>query len=599
MVEPVTYGSMNYPERPVNLSSNKPKAEYGSDAMAEMLSDMGFKHVFVLPGSSYRGLHDSLINHNRNQAPEMVMGNHESIVVAMAHGYSKASGETGLCIVHDLVGLMCASVSIFNAWVDRVPILVLGGSGPQDPARRRPIDWTHTASIQCDLVKPFTKWTAEPATQQAVIDSMLKAAKIAASEPQGPTYVSVDLGLQEDPIPDSLVMPSAQLPRYRAASPIPANPGLIEAAADMLLAADMPLIVGGRFGRHVGTTAILGALVEVSGAAYVEDRAVVCMPSMHPQNLNGDAGIRKQADVILAADCADTAAVADAHNKNLRGRDGQKIIEMTLENLSPNSWSNVGGPQAAVDVQIDCNPLLGIGQLTEALRARIDSDSAVAGKIAARKAALADRHQTLRQSQRDQWQDTWDDSPISGGRLVHELYQAVKGKPWVLAVRNHRSFPEGFWDFTASGQYLGADGGGGVGYGPGAAVGAALAYRGQGKLPVAIMGDGDFQMGNGAIWTAVHYKIPVLIVINNNNSWGNDEFHQLNIARKRGRPPENAWIGQRMAEPATDFAALVRGYGAWGHGPVADPGDLAAVFAGAIAEVEKGHVAVVDVRTAL
>lgn len=523
------------------------------------------------------------------------MCNHEAIVVSMAHGYAKATGSTAVCVVHDLVGLMCASVSVFDAWVDRVPILIFGGSGPQDPSRRRPIDWTHTAAMQCDLVKPFSKWTAEPVTLQATVDTMLRAKKIASSKPCGPAYVSLDLGIQEQDRPEDLIVPDANLERFCPPAPMAANSGAIEKAVDMLLVAEKPLIVGGRFGREVGTGDLLIELVELSGAAYVEDRAVVCMPTNHPQNLNGDGKIRGEADLILVIDCVDTTTAANAHNNNVRGRDGQSIIEMTLENLCPSSWSNAGGPQAAIDLVLECDPHEGMRQLIKGLKSRnLDNQ-----RIISRRESLAEAHKKLRQAQRDKWTETWDAKPISTGRLTYELFQVVKDKPWIMPVRNHRSFPEGLWEFTGSGQYLGADGGGGVGYGPGAAVGAALAYRQQGKIPVAIMGDGDFQMGNGAVWTAVHYKIPLLIVINNNNSWGNDEFHQRNIAQRRGRPVSNAWIGQRMVEPATDYAAIVRGYGGWAEGPIEDPKDLAAVFSRAVSEVERGNVAVIDVRTAL
>ena len=164
MVEPIEYGSLKYPETPVNLQANQPKAEYGSDILAETLQQMGFKHVFLLPGSSFRGLHDSLVNHTRNQDPEMIMCTHEAIVLAMAHGYAKASGATALAIVHDLVGLMTGSVGVYDAWCDRAPVLILGGSGPFDPENRRYIDWVHTASMQSNLVKPFAKWTDEPLT---------------------------------------------------------------------------------------------------------------------------------------------------------------------------------------------------------------------------------------------------------------------------------------------------------------------------------------------------------------------------------------------------------------------------------------------------
>jgi len=142
----------------------------------------------------------------------------------------------------------------------------------------------------------------------------------------------------------------------------------------------------------------------------------------------------------------------------------------------------------------------------------------------------------------------------------------------------------------------GLDEGGGVGGGPGISVGAALALKGSGRLPVAVCGDGDFMMGVTALWTAAHYRIPLLIVVANNRSFFNDELHQERVARVRNRPIENRWVGQRISEPDIDLAGIARAQGALGFGPVTAIGDLDATFAKAIAAVEAGAVAVVDVR---
>ncbi|NQV56030.1 MAG: thiamine pyrophosphate-binding protein [Rhodospirillales bacterium] len=599
MNDSINYGSMKYPETPVNLPANQSKAEYGSDVMADMLSAMGFKHIFLLPGSSFRGLHDSLVNHTRNQNPEMIMCTHEAVVMSMAHGYAKASGKTSLAIIHDLVGLMTGSVGVFDAWCDRVPILVLGGSGPFDPAKRRYIDYVHTASMQSDLVKNFVKWTDEPLTLQSTLDSFLKAAKVSATAPKGPTYICTDLGVQEGGIDDDLVIPDQTLARYQPAAPMAPNPGALENAADMILAAEMPLIVGGRLGREMRSRDPLAELADLTGAALMDDRHVVVFPTSHPQNLTGDRGMRAEADVILAVDCADVTEAYDGYFQGVRGKDGQRVIEMTMEHVQENSWSHYGGPVSAVDLQLDCDPHLGLAQLIGVLKEKLAGDDNLAKRISDRKAALAERHKTLRHAQQDRWRENWDSSPIATGRMVYELYHAVKDKPWTMTLRNNRSFPEGAWEFAGAGDYLGGDGGGGVGYGPGGMVGASLALREQGRFPVGITGDGDFLMGSHATWTACHYQIPTLMVINNNNSWGNDEHHQIRVADARGRPPENAWIGQRMAEPDIDFATLARSYGAWAEGPVDDPNALADVFRRAVAEVDSGNVAVVDVRTML
>jgi thiamine pyrophosphate-dependent acetolactate synthase large subunit-like protein len=145
-------------------------------------------------------------------------------------------------------------------------------------------------------------------------------------------------------------------------------------------------------------------------------------------------------------------------------------------------------------------------------------------------------------------------------------------------------------------DYIGADGGGGVGGGPGISVGAALALKGSGRLPIAICGDGDFLMGVTAVWTAVHYRIPLLFVIANNRSFYNDEVHQERVARMRNRPVENKWIGQRISDPDPDIAGMARAQGARGFGPVKEIADLPKVYAEAIAAVDAGEVAVIDVH---
>lgn len=149
-------------------------------------------------------------------------------------------------------------------------------------------------------------------------------------------------------------------------------------------------------------------------------------------------------------------------------------------------------------------------------------------------------------------------------------------------------------------DYIGFDGGGGIGSGPGMAVGAALALRdaGSDRLPVAVLGDGDYLMGLTALWTGVRYRVPVLIVVANNESFFNDELHQERMAIVRGRPVENRSVGMQMSDPAFDLAALARAQGALGHGPVRSADDLAATLAAAAAEVRRGAVVVVDARVA-
>jgi thiamine pyrophosphate-dependent acetolactate synthase large subunit-like protein len=188
-----------------------------------------------------------------------------------------------------------------------------------------------------------------------------------------------------------------------------------------------------------------------------------------------------------------------------------------------------------------------------------------------------------------------------GAISVAQMQQALRhalGTRAVSLLHVSLSWNAALWPFRHPLDFIGSDGGGGIGGGPGIAVGAALALRGSGRLPVAVCGDGDFLMGNTSLWTAVHYNIPLLVVVANNRSFFNDELHQERVARTRNRPVENRWIGQRIADPEIDLAQLAQAQGAQGFGPITDGADLAATFRRAIEAVEGGAVVVVDVRVA-
>ncbi len=149
-------------ETPDGLPAERAPAAYGSDAVVDLLAALDVPYLPMNPGSSFRGLHDSLVNHGGNPDPRLLLCLHEEVAVSMAHGWSKATGRLGVAAVHDLVGLMHGSMAVYDAFCDRTPLLLLGGSGPADPAQRRPIDWIHSATTQAQLVRDFTVWDAEP-----------------------------------------------------------------------------------------------------------------------------------------------------------------------------------------------------------------------------------------------------------------------------------------------------------------------------------------------------------------------------------------------------------------------------------------------------
>jgi thiamine pyrophosphate-dependent acetolactate synthase large subunit-like protein len=579
-------------ERPVAGGS---AGGYGSDAIVDVLRALGVRYVPLNPGSSFRGLHDSLVNHGGDRDPQLLLCLHEEIAVSLAHGYAKATGDLAVAAVHDLVGLVHASMAVYDAFCDRAPVLVLGGSGPMDPAQRRPIDWTHSATTQAQLVRDYVVWDAEPSTAAASVADVVRARQRALSAPRGPAYVSLDAGVQEAALDRPLDLPDLAL--HAPAPPVAADPACIERAAALLAAAERPVVVAGRVGLDPRATAPLVELVELLGAAYRDDRNWVAFPSRHPQNATRDPSLLREADVVLAVDVVDLPALLTQPGGAGRGHAAEQhaspaVIDLSYGDLGLRSWSNAFAAPVARSVQLLADPLHGLTQLLLALRGRLEDR-----RVAVRREQVCRRVSALRARQWSAVEERWDDAPISPARLVAETWRAVRDVDHLLCLRNTRTWPHGVWEFDGAGCYLGHSGGGGVGYGPGALVGGALAARDRGQLGVGIIGDGDLLMAAGALWTAVHYRVPALVVVNDNSSFYNDEPHQAEVARHRGRPAENSWIGMRMTEPAIDLAALTRSYGCWATGPVTDPDALSGALGDAVAAARSGAVAVVHVRT--
>ncbi|MFN4281551.1 MAG: thiamine pyrophosphate-binding protein [Alphaproteobacteria bacterium] len=590
----------------VATGTHKPnQPEYGSDAVVELLNGFGFDYAFLNPGSSYRGLHDSLVNYNANVTPKVVLGLHEDAVTAMAQGYATASGKPALCILHNMVGLMHGAMGVFNMYCAGMPVVILGGSGPSDMALRGPVDYLHSANTQGEIVRSYVKWDDEATTLEGVIESVMRGYKIANTVPKGPVYVAFDSGIQEQKLAGPIALPDVADPRFQPPAPPAASKEIVERMTDMLVGADYPMIVGGRVGYLPAATKPMRELVELLGAAYCEDRSFVSLATRHPQNLTGSREALAKSDVLLAVDCADVhwtvggymGRRSNTYKKPEDAGHRRQIIDLSMNESANRRWSRIGGPIADTALQVMADPLTVLAQIIEALKARIAAEPALADRFAKRAAAIAQEKAALVQKQQERLKARWDEDPISPGRMVAELFAAVRHKPWYLTLRNHRSWPEGAWEFDGAGQYAGHSSGGGLGHGTGASVGAAFACLDDGRFPVGIIGDGDFLMATTAVWTAVHYKVPLLMVINNNTSWFNDEEHQIKIAKTRGRPPENAYIGTTTRSPDVDFVKVSEGYGAYAEGPITKPGDLAGAFQRAVKVVESGGVAVIDVRT--
>lgn len=579
-------------------------ARYGSDRLLDLVRELGCRWLPGNPGSSFRGLHDSIVNHGGNHDPQFLLCHNELIAVSLAHGYAKAAQRTGFAVVHDLVGLMQASMGVYNAYVDEVPLVLFGGGGPADTTERRPIDWIHSASAQTQLVRDFVKWDAEPVDLRATEEAVAQAVRRATTAPHGPTYVTLDAAVQERALDeaDAAASSAASL----AAAPTGPAIGEPEArdVARALVEAEHPVVIVGPMGYAPAATHAVVDLAEPLAAAALDVDHAAVVPTAFEGNLTGEHAALHEADLIVALGVRDIRAVLEPVlgrrlGTTLRPGVTTEVIDIGLRDLTLRGWSGGGSSSVRVSRRILSEPVVAARRVAEVVRALLrDESEDRARQRRHRRVALRERHRRLLEQGRARVRDRWEETPISPGRLVAELWEVVKDEPWQLAMRNTRTFPTGIWQFEDANDYLGHSGGAGVGYGPGAMVGAAIGAQQTGRLAIGIGGDGDFLMHPGALWTAVHYRVPMLLVINDNQSFYNDEDHQVAVARDRGRPVENGHIGMRMVAPRTDIAALARGYGAWAAGPIEDPEALAGAFASALEAARTGLTAVVHVRTA-
>jgi thiamine pyrophosphate-dependent acetolactate synthase large subunit-like protein len=564
-------------DRPVPAGVNV--AGFGSDVVADALRALDVPYIALNPGASYRGLHDSIVNYLGNEKPQMLLCLHEEAAIAIAHGHAKVTGKAMAAAVHSNVGLMHGTMAVFNAWCDRMPMVILGATGPVDAVKRRPwIDWIHTSRDQGALVRGYTKWDDQPASPVAAREAVLRANWIANTAPRGPTYVNLDAEVQEMKLPDEVAPIDGK--RYMPEIESAPSAAAVAKAAELLRNAKTPVILAGRVSRDLDGWNKRIALAERLGASVCTDLKIAAsFPTNHRLHAGAPGGTVlapeaqdaiRNADVILSLDWLDVAGTF----KNCGGKIAGKVVQVSVDHRLHNGWSMDYQGLPPVDVFIDCEPDAAVPALLEALGP--GGPRAVAG--GAKEFPV----------------------PPTGGKLLVDhlsasLREAVGDRPASL-THVSLSWNGASWHFTHPLDYLGSDGGGGVGGGPGISVGAALALKGSGRLAVAVCGDGDFMMGVTAVWTAAHYKIPLLIVVANNRSFFNDELHQERVARVRNRPVENRWVGQRISEPDIDIATIARAQGAVGFGPVTTAAELPEVFAKAIAAVDAGNVVVVDVR---
>lgn len=568
------------------------QAEYGSDVIVDLLKAFQIEYAAVNPGSSFRGLHDSIVNYGGNQNPQILLCCHEEIAVCMAFGYARVKGKPMVAIVHDIVGLQHATMAIYNAWTSRVPVIVMGGTGPMNTTKRRPgIDWVHTALVQGEQVRDYVKWDDQPVAVEGFPDSFARAYRLATLEPQGPVYLCYDVTLQEQKLAGPI--PVAELAGLPAPTPLQAPEDIFDMAVEWLFQSRHPLIIADGAGRNQAAFTALGQIAELLTIPVLDRGGRLNFPTRHLLNLSGlEKELLSQADLIFAVDVPEIGGVIS------RASTKAKTIHVSLHELLVRSWSHDFDKLARIDLPILADSKVFLPELARRLKKERTQLGKIRPTLERRAKEIARLRSKLLQSVEQERRKKWDDKPISSVRLAAETAEALKNEHWVLAQSSPTFVERHFLDCRDFNQFAGKRRYGGVGGSLPSSLGAALALKGSGKICVGLQSDGDFLFGPSALWTAAHYEIPLLMIMFNNRSYYNDQEHQRVVAIERERPVENQSIGIRLEGPNVNFARLAEAYEVRGFGPVTEPGELAHVLKEAVRYVKnKGQPAVVDVIT--
>jgi thiamine pyrophosphate-dependent acetolactate synthase large subunit-like protein len=580
-----------------------------SDFMVDVIKSLDIDYVPCNPAQSFRGLHESLIDYGGNKKPEFLTCTHEESSVAMAHGYFKIAGKPLLVLCHGTVGLQHAAMAIYNAWCDRVPVIVMGGTD-LDASKRPPgVPTFHSAQDINALVRDFTKWDDQPVSLQHFAQSFVRAYKLAMTPPHEPVMIALDTGLQEEMVRDRSKL---TIPRYVPTAPPQGDMNAVREAARLLAAAERPVIIADKYARTADGVASLVQLAEILQAPVIDQKGRMNFPNTHHlfQNSRSQA-LLKDADVILGLELSDYWGTVNGYIDNGEN-DGAGLQEshikanaklISISSIVLNTKSNYQDFQRfqVVDVEMAGDAQATIPALIEAVKQALPANRAA--NIEARGAALKKAWGEARERTRQAASYAWDASPISTARMTMEVYAQIKDLDWssVGGDRQFSSWPTRLWPMDKHYHHIGGPGGFGIGYNAPAAVGAALANRAHGRFSVNFQPDGDMMFGPGVLWTAARHQIPLLSVMHNNRGYHQEVMHVQRMSNRRNRVAslgkDIGPVGTRLENPHIDYAKLASSMGMWSAGPITDASELAPVLKKAVGVVKAGEPALVDVVT--
>jgi acetolactate synthase I/II/III large subunit len=597
------FGGSASPQTPGQGAAEEPLTtdRCGGDCMVDVIKTIGLEYICANPGSSFRGLHESIVNYGGNAKPELITCCHEESSVAMAHGFAKIDGRPIGVMAHGTVGLQHAAMAIYNAYCDRVPVYIIVGNTLDATERRPGVEWTHSVQDAASLVRDFSKWDDTPISLEHFAESAVRAYQLAVTPPMGPVLLVADSELQERPLAADFKL---RIPKASHPAAPQGDMAAVTEVAKLLVLAENPVIVADRAARTPAGLAALVELADVLQAGVVDQGGRMNFPSRHPLNQSGQGRAPiAGADVVLGLELTDFWGTVNTFRDQLRRssrsilKPGAKTIAISTRDLAvkANYQDIQRFPELDLNVAGDAEATL--PSLVDAVKRLVTAD---------RRRVFAERGKKLAEASRNAFDRArteagyaWDASPVTTARLSMELWEAIRHDEWSLAsyLNPVSGWPMRLWTFDRHHQFIGGSGGAGIGYTAPASVGAALANKKHGRLTVTIQPDGDLMYAPGILWTAAHHHIPLLMVMHNNRAYHQELMHLQRMANRHNRGVERAHVGTTITDPNIDYAKVAQGLGVYAEGAIENPNDLGPALKRALAVVKKGEPALVDVVT--
>ena len=569
--------------------------------MVDVIKALGFDYVCANPGSSFRALHESLVNYGGNSRPELITCCHEESSVAMAHGFAKIDGRPICVLAHGTVGLQHAAMAVYNAYCDRVPVYIIVGNTLDATERRPGVEWTHSVQDAASLVRDFSKWDDTPVSLEHFAESAVRAYTLATTPPMGPVLIVADSELQERPLAADFKL---RLPKLTKSAAPQGDVAAVLEVAKLLVAADNPVIVADRAARTPAGLASLVELAETLQAAVIDQGGRMNFPSRHPLSHSAQSRATiAEADLILGLELTDfwgtINTFRDQLHRSVRSilKPGAKTVAISARDLGIKANYQDFQRLAELDVTIAGDAEATLPSLVEAVKRLVTGD---------RRRVFEQRGRRLAETSRNAYERArhdagyaWDAAPVTTARLSLELWDAIRNEDWSLVsyLNPVSGWPMRLWTFDKHYQFIGGSGGSGIGYTAPASVGAALANKRHGRLTVAIQPDGDLMYAPGILWTAAHHQIPLLMLMHNNRAYHQELMHLQRMANRHNRGVDRAHIGTTITDPNVDYAKVAQGLGVYAEGPIETASDLAPALKRAVAVVRRGEPALVDVVT--